>query len=119
MAKRPVLRLRHIKHRIVAIKALLSGKTFDQVAVDGDARAALEGHLEVVSEASRHIPEASKAEYEDIPRRNIADLGNIIRHACDEVDLGILWDISEKHLSELEYAVDALLKGHAIDGDAL
>ena len=49
----------------------------------------------------------------------IADLGNIIRHAYDEVDLGILWDISEKHLSELEYAVDALLKGHAIDGDAL
>jgi uncharacterized protein with HEPN domain len=119
MAKRPVLRLRHIKDRIVAIKALLSGKTFDQVAVDGDARAALERHLEVVSEASRHIPEAWKAEYEDIPWRNIADLGNIIRHAYDEVDLGILWDISEKHLSELEYAVDALLKGHAIDGDAL
>jgi predicted nucleotidyltransferase len=30
----------------------------------------------------------------------------------------ILWDISEKHLSEPEYAVDALLKRHALNGDA-
>jgi uncharacterized protein with HEPN domain len=119
MADRPVLRLRHIKDRIVAIKALLSGKTFEQVAADSDSRAALERHLEIISEASRHLPEAWKAGHKQIPWRNIADLGNVIRHAYDEVDLGILWDISEKGLPELERAVDALLKRHTTDGDAM
>jgi len=118
MAKLPVLRLRHIKDRIVAINALLSGKSFDQVAADGDARAALERHLEVLSEASRHLPEAWKTEHKDIPWRNIADLGNVIRHAYDEVDLGILWDISEKRLPELDRAIDVLLNRNAADGDA-
>ena len=96
----------------------MSGRTFEQIAADGDLRAALERHLEVLSEASRHLPEAWKAEHNSIPWRNIADLGNVIRHAYDEVDLGILWDISEKYLPELRRAVDAMLEKHTTDGDA-
>lgn len=49
--------------------------------------------------------------------RNIADLGNVIRHAYDEVDLGILWDVSEKRLPELERTIDFLLNRNATDGD--
>ena len=118
MAKRLILRLRHMKDRIAAITALLSGRTFDEVAADGDARAALERHLEVLSEASRHLPEAWKAEHREIPWRNIADLGNVIRHAYDEVDLGILWDISQKRLPELARVIDFLLSRNVTDGDS-
>jgi uncharacterized protein with HEPN domain len=44
--------------------------------------------------------------------------GKVIRHAYDEVDPGILLDISERHLAELERTIDFLLDRHATDGDA-
>ena len=117
MADRPVMRLGHIKERIVLIRGLVSGRKFAEVAEDPAARAALERFLEVISEASRHLPDAWKSEHPAIPWRRVHDLGNVIRHAYDQVDLGILWDITEKDLAELELAVDAMLKAHAPDGD--
>jgi len=56
-------------------------------------RAAFERFLEIISQASRHVPDELKADAPDIPWRRIADIGNHIRHAYNKVDAGILWNI--------------------------
>jgi uncharacterized protein with HEPN domain len=36
--------------------------------------------VEIISEASRHIPEVLKHRYPAVSWRSIADIGNILRH---------------------------------------
>lgn len=113
MNDRALLRVGDIKRSIAEIRALLSGKSFAQVERDVVTRAALERFLEIVSEASRHLPDAWTAEHREIPWRRIADLGNVIRHAYDSVDLPTIWSIYERDLTPLEEAVGAMLAAHA------
>lgn len=108
-ADRPEQRADDIKIRIRLIRELLAGKSLDVVGRDVVARAALERYLEIISEASRHLPDDWKAAHSEIPWRRIADIGNVMRHAYTAVDLSILWGIYERDLDSLEAAVNAML----------
>jgi uncharacterized protein with HEPN domain len=106
-------RLAHIKETIGNIRRLLAGKTIAQVESDVFVRAALERFLEIVSEASRHIPAEWKGESgAAVPWRDIANFGNVLRHAYDHVEVGILWSICTDDLDPLEAAIDAMLATH-------
>lgn len=110
MTERARFRLNDIKDAIVEIRTLLDDKTFASLNAERATRAAFERFLEIISEASRHIPEDWKAaDAPEIPWRSIADLGNHIRHAYHKLDAEILWNVYEDSLGELEAAVDAIL----------
>jgi uncharacterized protein with HEPN domain len=47
-----------------------------------------------------------------IPWRQVADLGNFLRHGYDKVNLDVLWSIYENDLDVLEHAIDTLLERH-------
>ena len=96
MAGRTVDRLRDIIDAVDQIDILLAGKTLDDLQTDRVVRAAFERFLEVLSEASRHIPEALKQTVPEIPWQSISAIGNHLRHAYDRVDAKILWDIHAK-----------------------
>ncbi|RVT87274.1 DUF86 domain-containing protein [Rhodobacteraceae bacterium CCMM004] len=53
-------------------------------------RSAIKRGFEVLSEASLHIPDELKATEHGIAWRQIAGIGNILRHDYDGTDLGIL-----------------------------
>ena len=105
-------RLLDIKESIHAINRHLSGRTSGELNADLIARLAFERLLEIVSEASRHLPDGWKAEHASIPWRQVADLGNSLRHAYQRIELQPLWDIYERELEPLERAVDAMLAAH-------
>lgn len=48
--------------------------------------------LEVVSEASRRLPDDSKLRHPSIPWKDIAGAGNIYRHDYGNVAAKIVWD---------------------------
>lgn len=56
MGDRTVYRLQDILDAIEQIDVLLNGKTFADLQNDRILRAAFERFLEIISEASRHIP---------------------------------------------------------------
>jgi uncharacterized protein with HEPN domain len=93
MAGRTIHRLGDIIDAIDAIYSLLEEKTFEQMVSDRIAKAAFERFLEILSEASRHIPEALRREAPQIPWRRIGDIGNHLRHAYHRVDAEILWTL--------------------------
>src|SRR5947209_8253471 len=56
-----------------------------------------ERSIEIVSEASRHVPQALKDQHPDIPWKQIAGIGNILRHDYGIVDDHITWDVVKSH----------------------
>ena len=105
--------LEDIKGGVAKIRRLAAGKTLDDVRKDEVAWAAFERFLEVISEASRLIPQDWKAEQPQIPWRQVADLGNRLRHVYRHVNPQALWAIYEDDLDPLEAAIDAMLAAHA------
>ena len=95
MAERTIYRLGDIVDAIDAIRSLLDGTSFEQMVADPVVKAAFERFLEILSEASRHIPEALKRQAPQIPWRRIGDIGNHLRHAYHRVDAEILWALFE------------------------
>jgi uncharacterized protein with HEPN domain len=117
MADRSVFRVRDAKQSILAIRDLLKDQTFESMYADAVVRAAFERFLEILSEASRSIPDQWKQDHgADIPWRQVADLGNVLRHAYHRTDARMLWAVYENDLTSLELAIDSMLTAHDSDG---
>lgn len=62
----------------------------------------VERELEIISEASRHLTDAQKARFPEIPWRRIADIGNVLRHLYDDVAPSLLWEVVVRDLAPLK-----------------
>jgi uncharacterized protein with HEPN domain len=114
--RRAPWRLLDVKQSILEIRALLDNTTFDMLMVDRPRRAAFERFLEILSEASRGIPSDWKTEFgSHIPWRQIADLGNHIRHSYHKIDAQILWAVYEDDLGSLELVIDRMMAAYGPD----
>ena len=91
--RRAAHRLRDILDAIAAIKTILHGKDYETFASHQLIRPAVERYFEIISEAALHLPASVKDGIVEIPRRKVADLGNVLRHAYHNTDPAILWDI--------------------------
>jgi uncharacterized protein with HEPN domain len=61
--------------------------------------------LEIISEASRRLPLELKERHPHIPWKQIADAGNLYRHAYKDVRDEIIWQTVQSALDGLEVAV--------------
>lgn len=84
-------------------------KSFDDFCADDLVHDAVVRNLEIISEASRHIPIDLKARTSHIAWREVADFGNVLRHGYEVVNDAILWSTVEHDLPALRSVVDALL----------
>ena len=84
----------------------------DLVAFEKDWRPQMivERALEIISEASRHLPDALKRRHPGIPWPRIAAIGNRLRHEYDGVLPDILWKVAREDLRVLEQACQAELE---------
>lgn len=106
-------RLEDVLDAIGQLELLFNQLDFSAFLKDRIKRAACERFLEIVSEASRHIPDAWKAAHPDIPWKQIADIGNHLRHAYQSIDAEILWQVhASGELAALKAAVEKLLSDH-------
>ena len=110
MSSRAYWRVTDMQSAISEIRKLLEGKSVNSLMSDAATRAAFERFLEILSEASRHIPDDLKEEFSEIPWRQVADLGNFIRHVYHKVDIEVLWSIYENDLDPLEKVVRDLIE---------
>ncbi|MCM0020958.1 MAG: DUF86 domain-containing protein [Tagaea sp.] len=66
--------------------------------------------LEILSEASRRVPEPVRARHPGIPWSRIAGIGNILRHEYRSVSPDIVWRVTRENLPELKDACLAIRK---------
>ena len=61
----------------------------------------VERAIEIVSEASRHIPLEIQERHPNLPWRQIRNIGNILRHEYQRVDQTLIWKTAVYRLPEL------------------
>jgi uncharacterized protein with HEPN domain len=93
---------------IANIEADTDGLDFNQFAADRRTRQLVERNVEIISEASRRLPDEAKAAEPDVPWREISGIGNILRHDYGIVRPEILWGIRADRLTALKRAMERL-----------
>lgn len=58
--------------------------------------------VEIISEASRHLPDDLKARHSQIPWRSVAGIGSVLRHDYEHVAASILWTLVQVDLPTFE-----------------
>jgi uncharacterized protein with HEPN domain len=82
--------------------------TFEEYSSDRKTQRAVERCIEVISEASRHIPDEIKGDRPLIPWRDVATIGNVFRHEYHAIAARIVRDTIRLDLPALEAAVRAI-----------
>jgi uncharacterized protein with HEPN domain len=95
------LRFADITEAIDNIRSVLDGTSLNGFEGDWQKRWLVERGLEIISEASRHLPETVKAGHPEIPWVKVADIGNVLRHSYDRIAPDILWKLAREDLSTL------------------
>jgi uncharacterized protein with HEPN domain len=103
-------RLIHILTAIEDIRVATAGRSLEDFAADPLRRMAIERLFEIMSEASRYIPDEMKDREKNIAWQKLADLGNLLRHAYHRVDPNILWEIVENDLESLKRFVERVVQ---------
>ena len=62
----------------------------------------VERGVEIVSEASRHLPDQLKARHPHIPWGKVAGIGNILRHKYESIAAPVMWKLAQADLAALE-----------------
>jgi len=103
-------RLAHILTAIDTIQSALMNKKFENVKGDLMLRLAIERSLEIICEASRHVPKDVQMLHPEINWRGMVDFGNELRHAYHRVDPNLLWEIVQRDLPPLRAFVEHVIR---------
>ena len=102
--------LQDILSAIEEVEEYTSGLDLGDYLKSGLVRRAVERCLEIVSEASRKIPEPLKALHPQVHWAEMRGIGNILRHEYGAVDDQVIWRFASKFLIELKPVIQDLLR---------
>ena len=105
------LRLNDIIRAIDGAEMTIEGVGFNTYEFVYHMPRTVERSIEIISEASRHIPREMKERYPNIPWQQIAGIGNVLRHDYQVVDDHITWDVAKVHFPPLRAVVVEMLAG--------
>ena len=103
------IHLEDILETLDGAQEIMRGVSFESYKFSFEKRKALERCVEIVSEASRHIPDEMKAQYPDSYWPEIRAIGNLLRHEYQRVDDLIMWRIAQNYFPELHRVIKEML----------
>ena len=78
------------RQAIERIRGEMTDISLDAFEGDWRSQRLVERGVEIISEASRHLPEDLKARHSEIPWRKVAGIGNVLRHDYESIAAQIL-----------------------------
>lgn len=93
---------------IGGIENATRGKTLADYQEDWLLKHGVQRGIEIISEASRALPDEIRARHPDIPWPQIRAVGNVIRHEYHGLSDRIIWGVVVDELPALRQAVEAL-----------
>jgi uncharacterized protein with HEPN domain len=96
-----VPRLTDIVEAIANIDREMEDVPLDTFTSDWRKRWLVERGIEIISEASRHLPVELKQRSPEIPWRKVAGIGNVLRHNYENVASPLLWKLVREDLPQL------------------
>jgi uncharacterized protein with HEPN domain len=107
-----VRKIGHILHDILEaierIEHATRGKTFPEFESSWETRWLVQRGIEITSEASRGFPEAVKSQRPEIPWKQVAGIGNVLRHDYAGLADRIIWGVVIDELPKLKKAIQAI-----------
>ena len=95
-------RLIDVVDSIGHIRDILANTTLEAFEESWEKRWLVEHGVEIISEASRHLPDEMKERNPEIPWRKVAAIGNVIRHNYQRIAPDVLWKLASDDLPVLE-----------------
>jgi uncharacterized protein with HEPN domain len=93
-------------HNVKLAEEFARGHTFETLNADDKTLYALVRTLEIISEASRRVPDAVKARHQHIEWREMAAAGNFYRHNYEDVTARRVWKTVQDRLPVLRAAIE-------------
>lgn len=106
---------REIRHAIDDILEALNrvdqvsqGKTLADFEASWQLQYLVQRAIEIISEASRAIPDDLKALRPEIPWNSVKGVGNVLRHEYRGISNPLIWRVVTDELPRLRIAVEAI-----------
>jgi uncharacterized protein with HEPN domain len=99
-------RLQDILVNIRLARSFISGLAFTDFQADQRTSYAIVRCLEIISEASRRLPNEIKVRHPEIERTDVAGAGSIYRHDYHALSEQIIWDTVQQDLEPLRLAIE-------------
>ncbi len=106
-ARSALPRLVDMIEAIERIQGIVEGVSLERFEADWQCQWLVTRGLEIVSEASRHLPEAMKERHAHIPWRKVAGIVSVLRHNYESVAPAVLWKLAQADLAGLAEACRA------------
>jgi uncharacterized protein with HEPN domain len=90
-----------IRNAIAEVKEFTSGMNYEDFAADKKTVNAVIRSLEVLGEATTHIPASFRKKHPDIPWTKMAGMRDVLIHDYMGVDLRTVWNVISARLPEL------------------
>ena len=105
--------LRDIRYHIDLATEFVAG--FDPDTFKSDLRSvyAVTRCLEIISEASRRLPDDLKARHPAIAWKQMAGAGNVYRHDYEDVAAQFVWDTVQRALPSLREVIETEMSRNA------
>ena len=100
-----LLRIHDMLESIEGIEKAIKGKSFRDYQRSWVLRSAVERGIEVISEASRHLARELKSPHKEVRWKDIAGIGNVLRHEYQRIDAQIVWKAVKDDLPPLKTAL--------------
>lgn len=84
------------------MRTVLDGVSLETFENDWQRRWLVERGVEIISEASRRLPDELKARRSEIPWQKVAGIGNVLRHNYEAIAAPIMWKLAQADLAALE-----------------
>lgn len=91
------------------IIAFTKGYNYKKFSMDDRTIDAVIRNLEVIGEASKHIPKKLKDQHQEVDWRAMMGLRNIIAHEYFGVDLRIIWKTARERIPELNKQIKSII----------
>ena len=97
-----VFRLDDILEAAERVRLTLGDLSLDTFEADWQRHWLVQRGVEIISEASRHLPSALKDRHPEIPWTKVAGIGNVLRHNYEDIEASVLWKLVREDLPKLE-----------------
>ncbi len=101
---------RDILHHIDLAEQFVEGFNRETFRTDLRTVYAVTRCLEIISEASRRLPDELKDRHPGIAWRQMAAAGNVYRHDYEDVAANFVWDTLQQALPPLRAVIDTEIK---------
>ena len=99
-----------IRTAIAEVQEFTAGMTYDDFVADKKTVNAVIRSLEVLGEATKHVPLAFRRKHPAVPWAKMAGMRDVLIHDYMGVDLKTVWMVAQDRLSELKRLMNELDK---------